>query len=158
MPEQRFAYGPRPLLTLLAGAAFAGVGAFFFHLGATGEPIRLFPLPVYAAGWPGYLLGVLSFGMSAMGFGGLVIAKLHGPRFLVVADDWIEMPCAPLKRETVRVHLSEILDVSRFSHSGTNGVELRTTKGKLTVSNRLAGADGLAAVEAWVVGAPMLRF
>lgn len=157
MPEQRFAYGPRPLLTLLVVAAFAGLGAFFVHLGATGEPIRLYPLPVYTTGWPVYLLGVLSFGMSAMGFGGLVIAKLHGPRFLVVADDWIEMPRAPLKRETVRVYLAEILDVSRFSQSGTSGVQLRTTKGKLTVSNRLAGADGLAAVEAWVTRAAMLR-
>lgn len=153
MTEQRFAYGPRPLLATLAVAAFAGVGAFFFHLGASGEAVRLFPLPIHVSGWPVHLLGVISIGLGAMGAAGLVLAKRRGPRWLVVTEDWIEMPRTPLARETLRVHRRDVLAVSRFSVNGTLGLELRTTKGKLTVSNRLSGADGLAAVEAWLVRA-----
>ena len=136
---------------MVAGLLGSAVGTVLFvWLAATGREVRFFPLDVYVHGESVYFIALLSFGIVVASASPLVAARPHGPRALVISDDWIEAPRVPLRREVERIHRHEIRMVDRYEVSGTRGGRIMTANGKLALANRLVGDDGLAAVEAWL--------
>jgi hypothetical protein len=151
MSDQRFPYGTRRAQFMLAIAFFGACGALFVHLGLTGAPVRLWPLPITVSGPPVFALAAVSFAFVAVGAAQLVRSRSLGPRELVLGDAFLEAPRSPWTSETIRVERSAIRDVRETEVMGTRIVTIDLDSRKLALSNRTVGDDGYAAVKAWLV-------
>ena len=146
----RFPYGPRPGMLIAGGVLFGGAGVLFVQLARSEASVRLWPLGIHISGGPVYVLALVSFAFPAVTAAAMFRARQLGPRELVVDEDFLEAPRGPWSADRVRLTRDRIRGVERVEVSGTKVVTLVHEGGKLSLTNRTVGEDGLAAVEAWL--------
>jgi hypothetical protein len=130
-------------------AFFAACCALFTHAGVTGERVRLWPLSVTTAGGPVLVLAALSAGFVVVAGAQLVADRRLAPRELVLGETFLVAPKNAWTRTTLCVARDTVRTVTTSDWMGTRLVTIVFCGGKLVLSNRHVGNDGIAAVLAW---------
>jgi hypothetical protein len=137
---------------LIAGSLFFGAaGILFVHLGMSGAEVRLWPVMITVVGWPLFVLAVVSFAFVFVAIAQIVNSRRFGVRELVLTSTSLEVPQNPWTNRTLRVARDAVRSIKETEIAGTRLIEIVFDGGKLALSNRTVGDEGLKAVRAWLV-------
>jgi hypothetical protein len=116
----------------------------------SGPPAGL--LGFYVDGAPSLGLAVLGFAPFVAALALLIRSRRLGPRELIIAPSFIEIPRNPWSRSTVRIERAHIKRFIESDIVGNRIITITTDEGKRPLNNRLLGDDGYEALKEWLAG------